>query len=95
MYYLILPDLEARTGFMARLRAKGVDSVFHYVPLHSSIAGKRFGRATGSFAVTDAQSERLVRLPLWIELTPEMIQAVIDTVIAEARASQKKHLKTA
>jgi dTDP-4-amino-4,6-dideoxygalactose transaminase len=95
MYYLILPSLEARTGFMARLRERGVDTVFHYVPLHSSTAGKRFGRATGSFAATDSYSERLVRLPLWIEMTPEMIQAVIDAVVAEARVSQKKQLKTA
>jgi dTDP-4-amino-4,6-dideoxygalactose transaminase len=95
MYYLLLPDLRARTEFMSRLKERGVDSVFHYVPLHSSLAGRRFGRAHGSLAVTDEFSERLVRLPLWVELTPEMIDVVASVVVDEARALQKKSLKTA
>jgi dTDP-4-amino-4,6-dideoxygalactose transaminase len=95
MYYLLLPDLEARTAFMARLKARGVETVFHYVPLHSSLAGQRFGRVSGTCSVTDALSERLVRLPLWLELTDEMIGRVIEAVVAEAKAVQRKQLKTA
>lgn len=66
MYYLLLPDLAARTEFMARMKEAGVGTVFHYVPLHSSPAGQRFGRAHGSMDHTSQLSERLVRLPLWI-----------------------------
>jgi dTDP-4-amino-4,6-dideoxygalactose transaminase len=86
MYYLLLPDLDKRAEFMRLLKAKGVDSVFHYVPLHSSVAGERFGRAHGTCATTDVFSERLVRLPLWLELTDEMIATVIATVVGVARS---------
>lgn len=65
MYYLLLPDLPARTAFLEALNHAGVSAVFHYVPLHSAPAGIRFGRAHGALEVTDRVSERLVRLPLW------------------------------
>lgn len=70
MYYLLLPDLEVRDSFIQRMREAGIGTVFHYVPLHSSPAGIRFGRASGSLQVTDWVSERLVRLPLWVGLEP-------------------------
>jgi dTDP-4-amino-4,6-dideoxygalactose transaminase len=95
MYYLLLPDLETRTSFMSRLRARGVETVFHYVPLHSSQAGRRFGRVSGTCSLTESLSERLVRLPLWLELTEEMIERVTESVVAEAKAVQRKQLKTA
>lgn len=66
MYYLLLPGLEARTEFIARLKQDGVGTVFHYVPLHSSPAGQHYGRANGVMDKTDSTSEKLVRLPLWI-----------------------------
>ena len=71
MYYLLLPDLEARTDILARLKLSGINAVFHYVPLHSSPAGKRLGRTHGSLDVTNRQSERLLRLPLWVGLSAE------------------------
>jgi dTDP-4-amino-4,6-dideoxygalactose transaminase len=67
-YFLLLPDGARRTQFIENLRREEVYAVFHYVPLHSSPAGRKYGRASGSMAVTDAMSERLVRLPLWIGL---------------------------
>jgi dTDP-4-amino-4,6-dideoxygalactose transaminase len=70
-YFLILPDTGARPRFIETLRRDEVFAVFHYVPLHSSPAGRRYGRASGSMAVTDAMSARLVRLPLWIGLAPQ------------------------
>jgi dTDP-4-amino-4,6-dideoxygalactose transaminase len=79
-YFLLLPDLEARSRFIETLRHDGVNSVFHYVPLHSSPAGRRFGRAHGSMAVTDSVSERLARLPLWLGL-----EARQDYVIERVR----------
>lgn len=66
MFYLLLPSLEARTQFIATLRKDDIHCVFHYIPLHSSPAGQRYGRAAGSMKVTDDISERLVRMPLWI-----------------------------
>ena len=70
MYYLLLADLEERTGFIDTLKAHGIHSVFHYIPLHSSPAGLRYCRSHGSMAVTDAVSDRLVRLPLYLDLEP-------------------------
>jgi len=76
-YFLILPDGARRRRFMDALRRDEIYAVFHYVPLHSSPAGRKYGRAVGSMAVTDAMSERLVRLPLWIGLDPQQ-EYVID-----------------
>lgn len=66
MYYLLLPNLDVRTEFIARMKSSGVGTVFHYVPLHSSPAGQRYARAHGELEMTTTLSERLVRLPLWI-----------------------------
>jgi dTDP-4-amino-4,6-dideoxygalactose transaminase len=80
MYYVILPEAEMRDGFIAALGARGIAAIFHYVPLHESSAGRRFGRAAGDLRVTSAMSARLVRLPLWVGMTHEEIAYVIDTV---------------
>ena len=80
IYYLLLPSLAARTALLAALRAAGVDAVFHYVPLHSSIAGRRYGRSSGELATTTAVSEGLVRLPLWVGMTDAQIDYVADAV---------------
>ena len=80
MYYLLLPDLAARTEFIARLYERGVQGVFHYVPLHSSPLGQQVGRAHGDMSNTNSLSERLVRLPLWLGLEQEQVQ-VIQRVI--------------
>lgn len=68
MYYLILPSAEIREKLIEGLKQQGVNSVFHYVPLHSALAGKRFSRCCGPMTHTEALSERLVRLPLWLGL---------------------------
>lgn len=72
MYYLLLPTLATRTRFIDSLKQQGIGAVFHYIPLHSSPAGLRFGRAEGCMDVTDAISDRLVRLPLWIGMEEHM-----------------------
>ncbi|MBI5815574.1 MAG: dTDP-4-amino-4,6-dideoxygalactose transaminase [Nitrospinae bacterium] len=84
MYYILLPDIAKRTRFMARLKERGINTAFHYVPLHSSPAGRRLGRVHGSMVNTDSLSERLVRLPLWIGLD-EKLDYVIENVIEAAR----------
>lgn len=68
MYYLLLPNIEARTRFIGFLKQRDIGAVFHYVPLHSSPAGQRYGRASDGMNVTDDASARLVRLPLWVGL---------------------------
>lgn len=82
MYYLLLPSLEARSQFIASMKERGVQTVFHYIPLHSSPAGEQFGRASGSLDVTNDISNRLVRLPLWLGLEPQM-----DDVLEAAEMS--------
>ncbi len=84
MYYLLLPDLERRTAFIERLRKKGIQTVFHYIPLHGAPAGRRYGRAQGKLNVTSEMSDRLVRLPLWLGLgehQEQVIEAVLTAVI--------------
>jgi dTDP-4-amino-4,6-dideoxygalactose transaminase len=80
MYYLLLPDRERRDAFIAALGRRRVDAVFHYVPLHSAPAGRRFGRVVGSLAQTSRQSERVVRLPLWAAMTDVTCDRVIAAV---------------
>jgi len=87
LYYLLLPTPEDRRSFLASMRRFDIDVIFHYVPLHSSPAGRRFGRASGSMTVTESVSDRLVRLPLWIGLDSQQ-EEVIDraTAILSRRA---------
>jgi dTDP-4-amino-4,6-dideoxygalactose transaminase len=84
MYYLLLRSNRARDHLIEQLDERGINAVFHYVPLHSSPAGRRYGRAHGSLSVTEELSGRLVRLPLWVGMSDEMIErvaaAVNDTV---------------
>lgn len=83
MYYLLLPSLNVRTRYIERLRSAGIQSVFHYIPLHSSPAGKRLGRTHGgSLPITDSVSDRLVRMPLWVGLEDKM-----DEVLSAADAA--------
>jgi dTDP-4-amino-4,6-dideoxygalactose transaminase len=81
-YYLILADAVARRRFIETLRREQIHAVFHYVPLHSSPAGRKLGRASGSMRVTDSVADRLVRLPLWIGLESQQ-----DYVIERCRAA--------
>ena len=80
MYYLLLPDRECRTTLIDKLKASGVNAVFHYIPLHSSPAGRKYGRAHGDLSRTEAASDCLIRLPLWVEMTEEDVKQVITGV---------------
>lgn len=80
MYYVLLaPDLD-RQFLINALAQEGINSVFHYVPLHSSPGGKRYGRVHGSLTVTDRLSERLLRLPLWVGLSTVQQDRVCNTL---------------
>ncbi len=80
MYYVLLREDIDRQAVLARLKANGVHPVFHYIPLHSSPAGQRFGRAHGKLERTDRLSERLVRLPLWVGLEPGQQDFIVETL---------------
>lgn len=79
MYYALLPGLAQRAEFIERMRAAGINCVFHYVPLHSSPAGRAHGRAHGALEVTDDIASRLVRLPMWVGLEAQQGD-VIETL---------------
>ena len=81
MYYIKLRDLDDRTAFIKYLKDKGIVAVFHYVPLHSAPAGRKFGRFHGEDRYTTSEGDRLVRLPLYYGLTPEDQQNVIATAM--------------
>ena len=85
MYYVLLPDLERRTRFIADLKQSGIGAVFHYVPLHNSPFGKTVARSHGDMSVTLDMSDRLVRLPLWVGLEAQQ-QEVIDKAIEACAA---------
>jgi dTDP-4-amino-4,6-dideoxygalactose transaminase len=78
MYHLLVSGGDARTRFIDRLEARGVNAVFHYVPLHSSPAGRRYGRAHGDLPCTERAGERLVRLPLWVGLGTDDLDRVVE-----------------
>jgi dTDP-4-amino-4,6-dideoxygalactose transaminase len=80
LYYLLFENQAHRTAVQGVLRAQGIDAVFHYVPLHSSPAGRRFGRTAGSLTVTERNADRLLRLPLWVGMTDEHIAIVTEAV---------------
>src|ERR1051325_7599236 len=69
MYHLLLPSLEQRQAFIAHLKARGILSVFHYLPLHLSPMGRTFGGKPGDCPVTEQMSDRLVRLPFYNDLS--------------------------
>ena len=80
MFYLMTGSLEERTELIAHLKRRGVLAVFHYVPLHSSPAGLRYGRFDGKDEHTTDVSNRLVRLPMYYGLAPEDLQQVVRAV---------------
>ncbi|HEY9723377.1 MAG TPA: dTDP-4-amino-4,6-dideoxygalactose transaminase [Oscillatoriaceae cyanobacterium] len=81
MYYLLLNDLETRTRLLDALLAGGINAVFHYVPLHTSPAGNRYGRAHGELPNTLNTGDCLLRLPLWLGIEPQLDQ-ITETVEA-------------
>ncbi|MFH0995209.1 MAG: dTDP-4-amino-4,6-dideoxygalactose transaminase [Pseudomonadota bacterium] len=66
MYYIVLPNLETRTQVIAQMKGAGINTVFHYVPLHDAPYGKKHGRAHDDLPITRMTSDCLLRLPLWL-----------------------------
>ncbi|QHO78268.1 dTDP-4-amino-4,6-dideoxygalactose transaminase [Bradyrhizobium sp. CCBAU 051011] len=82
LYYVLLQSDADRPRVLGELKQHGIAAMFHYVPLHSSPAGSRFGRAHGDLSMTTSLSERLVRLPMWFGLSETQQQRVYDTLRA-------------
>lgn len=80
MYYIKVKDLRVRTKLLAYLKERGILSVFHYVPLHSATAGKKFGRFHGEDVYTTKESERLCRLPMYYSLSLEEAVEVVKAL---------------
>lgn len=81
MYYIKAKDLETRTDLIKYMKEKGVLTVFHYIPLHLSEAGKKFGRFSGEDVYTTRESERLMRLPLFYNLSEEDMKYTADCIL--------------
>lgn len=80
IFYILLPDMETRDALLGHLKRNGIMGIFHYIPLHSSPMGKKSGYQQGSLPFTDDLSGRLLRLPLYFELTEQDQQRVVESV---------------
>ncbi len=80
MFYLLMPTLECRQSFIAHMKARGITTPFHYVPLHSSPMGLGLGSQPGDCPVTERISDQLVRLPMYNTMSDDEIAIVVDTV---------------
>ena len=81
MYYIKVKDLETRTQLIAYLKENGIYSAFHYVPLHSSPAGMKFGRFSGEDVYTTRESERLLRLPMFYNLPMSDVEYIVKKIL--------------
>jgi dTDP-4-amino-4,6-dideoxygalactose transaminase len=81
MFYLLLPSLQVRQALIAHLKTRGILSVFHYLPLHLSEMGRRFGGKEGDCPITEEVSDRLLRLPFYNDLTEEDQAYVIKAIL--------------
>jgi dTDP-4-amino-4,6-dideoxygalactose transaminase len=81
MYYVLLAPGADRAAVLAALENEGIQAVFHYVPLHDSPAGRRYGRVNGDLTVTDDLSSRLIRLPMWIGLQEADQDRIVDALM--------------
>jgi len=80
MFYLLLPDLEKRSAMIKHLKDRGVDAVFHYLPLHLSDMGLHFGGKPGDCPITERVSDQLLRLPFFYDLSDNELEQVADAV---------------
>jgi dTDP-4-amino-4,6-dideoxygalactose transaminase len=80
MFHMVLPSLDARTRLIEHLKNKGILSVFHYLPLHLSTMGRKYGYRAGDYPVTESISDRLLRLPFYNELMADDQAQVIEAI---------------
>jgi dTDP-4-amino-4,6-dideoxygalactose transaminase len=87
LYYVVLAPEIDRQKVLDVLKQNRIHAVFHYVPLHSSPAGLRFGRVHGDLSLTTSLSQRLIRLPMWMGLSEAQQQRVCEVLGAAVKNS--------
>ncbi len=80
IFYILLPQEHTRDSLLAYLKQQGIDAVFHYVPLHTSPMGRKYGYAEGDLPVTEQFSRRILRLPFYCGLTQEQQERIVDQI---------------
>jgi dTDP-4-amino-4,6-dideoxygalactose transaminase len=90
LFYVLLPSLAQREALIAHLKQRGIQAVFHYLPLHLSAVGRRFGGHVGQCPVTEQVSDRLLRLPLFAGMTEEEQDRVIAALYEFAASSHQR-----
>jgi dTDP-4-amino-4,6-dideoxygalactose transaminase len=85
MYYVLLADEDKRNKAIKHLDSHEINAIFHYIPLHSSPAGEKFGRTSGTMHNTNSCSTRILRLPLWIGLSMAEVERIANTLIDSLR----------
>ena len=80
IFYILFKSRNIRNKIMHEMKNRGILSVFHYIPLHSSPMGKKFGYQNGQFPITESVSEKLLRLPLYNDLTENQLEFIIKTL---------------
>lgn len=85
MYYIVLPNEDIRNQLMEELKEKGILAVFHYIPLHTSPMGIKLGYKEGDLPVTEEYAKRLLRLPLYPDMTQEDIEFVCKSVVEKLK----------
>lgn len=88
LFYLLMPDSASRDGLLEYLRAASIGAVFHYLPLHVSPMGRRFGGSPGDCPVSEDVSARLIRLPFFTEMSADQQSYVIETLLRYRIASK-------
>lgn len=89
LYYILVDNLTERKALQAYMKEAKIDCLPHYVPLHSSQAGRKLGRSSGSLDVTNKTSDTLLRMPLWIGLPAAAIDTICQTVTQFFQANQR------
>lgn len=87
IYYVLLPDLDARTHVLDDLKAANIHATFHYVPLHATEPGQRYCRTHGDMRVTEDTSDRLVRMPMWVGMPEATVERVVEIVARRVGAT--------
>jgi dTDP-4-amino-4,6-dideoxygalactose transaminase len=88
LFYILLPDQATRDGLMSHLHQRGINAVFHYVPLHTAPMGQTFGYRAGDLPVTEELSGRLLRLPLYYDITDDDLRRVVSEIESYLRAAR-------
>lgn len=81
MYYIVLPNEEIRDNLITKLKEKGISTAFHYIPLHTSPMGKKLGYKEGDLPITEEYSRRLLRLPLYTDITEDEVNYVCNSIL--------------